>query len=275
MMTMTEPLDGIKFDVNVPFSQTFQAGFGFTFSNTKPAKVDVTSVISFMDPTNMNPMQMNPDEMSMIQTRHDSTGFLEVHSKFAMGNGYSLSPEMFFMNNQVDSAMISLEFMKEWDQSHIILKSMAGMQNSFSFMQAINENVSAGFEFTYLPDRRETLFFYGAKYASPVHNFFFQYIPMGRKEDFNFGYLGRLTKKLNLFAELKGSMEGNSETLLGYRLRFQESNITGFINTQWKASTIYKRSIAGMLQLQMVGSVDLAKSDKPARFGMSLTFGGA
>jgi hypothetical protein len=117
------------------------------------------------------------------------------------------------------------------------------------------------------------MFFYGAKYSSPLHNFYFQYIPMGRKEDFNFGYLGKLSKKLNLFADLKGSLEGNSETTVGYRLRFQESLVTGFASTSGKATGVYKRTIGGLLQMQLVGSIDLLKSDKPARFGMSLGFG--
>lgn len=181
------------------------------------------SVLSIMDPSKPPSPMMNPDDMSMIQARTDSTGFLEVHTKFNLGNGYSISPEIFFMNNQVDSGMLQLEGMKEWDTCHLAIKSMAGMQNSLSFMQALNEKWTAGFEWTYLPERKESMFFYGAKYASKLHNFYFQYIPMGRKEDFNFGYLGKLSKKLTVFADLKGSLEGNSETQVGYRLRFSES----------------------------------------------------
>ena len=70
---------------------------------------------------------MNPDEMSMIQARSDSTGFLEVHSKFNLGHGYSVSPEIFYMNSNADAGMFQLELMKEWDTCHLALKSMAGM----------------------------------------------------------------------------------------------------------------------------------------------------
>lgn len=81
MFSMVDPNDGVKFDFNIPFSQTFQAGLGFVFSNTKAAKVELNSALTFVDPKNMNAFT-NPDELSMIQARTDSTGFLEIHSKF-------------------------------------------------------------------------------------------------------------------------------------------------------------------------------------------------
>ena len=272
MMSMTEPLDGVKFDLNLPVSQTFQAGFGFNFSNTKPSKFELTTVLSLVDPKKQGPFG-NPDEMSMIQARSDSTGFLEVHSKFCLGEGYSISPEVFFMNNQVDTGMLQLELMKEWDTCHLVAKTMAGMQYSLSFMQALNKNLVTGFEFTYLPERRDSMFFYGLNYTSSVHNFFFQYIPMGRKEDFNFGYLGRTSKRLNLFAELKGSLEGNSETLAGFKVKFSDSQVTGFMNSHLKATGIYRKSIQNLLSVSVVGAMDLKNTDKPTRFGMSLGFG--
>lgn len=85
------------------------------------------SVLSIIDPSTKPGPMMNPDEMSMIQARSDSTGFLEVHSKFNLGHGYSVSPEIFFMNSNADAGMFQLELMKEWDTCHLALKSMAGM----------------------------------------------------------------------------------------------------------------------------------------------------
>jgi hypothetical protein len=211
MMSMHENLDGVKFEANLPLSQTFQTGLAWVFSNTKPAKLEVNTMLSLMDPSKAGPLA-NPEEMSMLQCRTDSTGYMEFHSKFFLGNGISISPECFFMNNQVDTGMLQLELMKEWETCHLIGKCMGGMQYSLSFMQAINKHLTAGFEFTYLPERKDCMFFYGANYAKDVHNFFFNYIPMGRKEDFTIGYLARTSKRLNLFAEIKGSLEGNSET---------------------------------------------------------------
>ena len=70
---------------------------------------------------------------------------------------------------------------------------------------------------------------------------------MGRKEDFNIGYLGRTSKRLNLFAEIKGSLEGSSETQMGFRVRFSESMLTGIMTTGLKATAIYKRTIENLL----------------------------
>lgn len=68
-------------------------------------------------------------------------------------------------------------------------------------------------------------------------------MPMGRKEDFNIGYLGRTSKKLNLFAEIKGSLEGSSETLMGFRVRLSESVLTGVLTSGFKATASYKKTI--------------------------------
>ena len=98
MMSMMESHDGIKFEFNLPLSQTFQAGMGWSFSNSKPPKFEVNTVLTFVDAEKMGPFA-NPDEMSMLQVRTDSTGFMELHSKIALGNGFSVAPEAFFMNN--------------------------------------------------------------------------------------------------------------------------------------------------------------------------------
>lgn len=75
------------------------------YSNSKPPKFEVSTALTFADPEKMGPFA-SPDEMSMVQIRTDSTGFLELHSKVALGNGLSVSPEAFFMNNQVDGGML-------------------------------------------------------------------------------------------------------------------------------------------------------------------------
>lgn len=235
--------------------------------------MELTNALTLADPTKMNPYT-NPDELSMVQTRSDSTGYMEIHSKFQLGDGWSISPEIFFMNNQVDAGMIQLELMKQWKTCHLAAKTMSGMQYSLSFMQSISESLIAGFEYTYLPERKENMFFYGANYKKGIHDFYFQYLPTGRKEDFNFGYLCKSSPRLTLFSELKGSLEGSSETTGGFRVRFNEAMMTGFLTSNLKATGIYKKTLQNVLSLQLVGSLDLQKTEKPARFGVSLSFGG-
>lgn len=72
MLTMVEPLDGVKFDFMFPLSQRFQAGASWVFSNTKANKFEMQGILSSL---NENPMM--GDEMSYIQAKTDSLGKLE------------------------------------------------------------------------------------------------------------------------------------------------------------------------------------------------------
>ena len=56
-------------------------------------------------PSGGNPM-MNQDEISYISSRSDTTGKLEVSSSVNLGNGFSLKPEAFFMDNDLQKAHI-------------------------------------------------------------------------------------------------------------------------------------------------------------------------
>jgi hypothetical protein len=46
MMTMSEAVDGVKFDFMAPLSPKFQLGGSWTFSNTKPSKFELNSALS-------------------------------------------------------------------------------------------------------------------------------------------------------------------------------------------------------------------------------------
>ena len=88
------------------------------------------------------------------------------------------------------------------------------------------------------------------------------------------GYVGRPSKRLTLFTELKGSGEGFSETTAGFRVKFLEGMLTGAITSNFKATSIYKHFIEGMLTLQFSSQIDFQKPEKPAVFGVSLSLGG-
>ena len=49
---------------------------------------------------------MAQDEMSFISTRSDSTGRLEVSGNMNLGNGFSLKPEGFFMDQDINQAHV-------------------------------------------------------------------------------------------------------------------------------------------------------------------------
>ena len=73
---------------------------------------------------------------------------------------------------------------------------------------------------------------------------------MARKETLLFGYVGRPSRRLTLFSELKGSLEGFSDTLLGFRVKFMEGVITGTFSSSFKATSTYRRVIENLIMLQ-------------------------
>lgn len=106
-------------------------GGSWVYSNTKANKFELHTALSSM-PSGNNPM-MSQDEMSFISTRSDSTGKLELSSSWNLGNGFSIKPEGFFMDNDMQKSHIQIEFMKEFADSHISYK-MGGGSHSLSMM---------------------------------------------------------------------------------------------------------------------------------------------
>ena len=102
----------------------------------------------------------------------------------------------------------------------------------------------AGFEMFYMPHTKDITFCYGGTYSHDIHQFFAQYNPLARKETLTFGYVGRPSKRLTLFTELKGRTEGGfSDTTVGFRVRFLEGMLTGTLSSSFKATSIYKHYV--------------------------------
>ena len=98
---------------------------------------------------------------------------------------------------------------------------------------------------------------------------------MARQETLNFGYVGKASKRLTLFTELKGSLEGFSDTTAGFRVRFMEGIITGSLTSSFKVTSVYRHFVeGGLLNLTFSSAIDFQKPEKPAQFGMSLSLGG-
>lgn len=191
---------------------------------------------------------MNQDEVSFISTRSDASGKLEFSGQYSLVKDLSLRAEGFFMDSDIAKSHVQFEVMKEFNDSHISYKTGGGSHN-LSWMQTLTPSLMAGFEMFYVPMQREVAFCYGATYAKEIHQYFFQYHPLARKETLTVGYVGRPSKRLTLFTELKGSGEGFSETTAGFRVKFLEGMLTGSISSSMKATSIYKHFIEGMLTL--------------------------
>jgi hypothetical protein len=74
-------------------------------------------------------------------------------------------------------------------------------------------------------------------------------MPLARKETISLGYVGKPSKRLTLFTELKGSLESFSDTIFGFRVKFLEGVLTGTFSSSFKATSSYKHFIEGLLML--------------------------
>ena len=141
-------------------------------------------------------------------------------------------------------------------------------------MQTINSNLLAGFEAMWHPQMRDFIYNYGFKYSNENQTFLGQYIPIAKKDAITLGYINRLSNRLNLFSEFRGSPEGFSESLLGFRLRFNSGVVTGTFNTGFRMTSSILLSLDQMLKATVNTTIDLSKPDSHAIFGIALTFGG-
>ena len=146
MLSMLEPVDGIKFDFMAPLSPRFQLGGSWVFSNTKASRFELQTALSSLGGN--NPM-MNQDDMSFVSTRSDSSGKLEFSGSLNLGSGVSVKSEGFFMDADISKAHVQLEVMKEFNDAHISYKCGGG-SHSLSWMQTLNSKLMGGFEMYYI-----------------------------------------------------------------------------------------------------------------------------
>ena len=178
-----------------------------------------------------------------------------MNGTYKLGNGFSLNTEGFFFDSDINKAHVTFEFMKEFFDSHVSYKIGAGTQ-TFSWMQTLNANLMGGFEMFYIPHTKDIHFCYAGNYQRDAHNFYASYMPIARKETISLGYIGKPSKRLTLFTELKGSFEGFSDTVLGFRMRFSEGMLTGTFSSSLKATSVYKHSVENLLMLQFSSQLD-------------------
>lgn len=109
------------------------------------------------------------------------------------------------------------------------------------------------------------------------HQFALGYSPMVQRENFSLSYINRISQRLSLFCELKGSPEsaGDSEFVGGFRMKFQEGVITGYMNSKAVAWGTYAKSIEGnAMRLEFNSKIDFKKDTKTKpQFGLNMSVG--
>lgn len=267
MLTQCEAIDGLRFDISAGLSEKFQLGGSWNFSNTKPSNFSLMTMFS----PNMSPYSQ--DGMNFINCKKDVGGKLEFVGNYHLPKDISFKAEGFFPNENVDSAHITYEFMKEFSDWHLAYR-LGGGSHTFSMMQTINSNIAAGFEAMWHPQIRDFIYNYGAKYTQDNHTILAQYIPIAKKDAFTIGYINRLSNKLHMFGEFRGSPEGFSESTFGFKLRFNSGMVTGTVNSGFRMTSSIQIMMDAMLMTMLNTTMDLAKPEKPVSFGVALSFGG-
>lgn len=115
---------------------------------------------------------------------------------------------------------------------------------------------------------------FGFKFNHGKNTFLGHYLPISPKDTLTLGYITRPSKHLNMFAELRASPQGFSESTMGFKLRFNSGTLTGSLNSQWKASSVVSIMMDSMIMTSVNASVNFAKPEDPATFGIALSLGG-
>ena len=95
------------------------------------------------------------------------------------------------------------------------------------------------------------------------------------QRDINISYVGRPSQRLQLFTELKGKLDGaSSDFLAGYKIKFPEGAITGYMTSKGKAYGTYTKSVEqNAIKLDFLSMIDFKKPTKNCSFGLNLTIG--
>jgi hypothetical protein len=106
------------------------------------------------------------------------------------------------------------------------------------------------------------------------HQFSASYSPMQQKDNFNAAYVAKPSKRLQMFTEFKGN-EQSSEFLAGFRIKFMEGNITGYMTSGMKAYATYVKNVENFLKLEFNSNVNFLEKRPQAQcnFGLNLSVG--
>lgn len=110
------------------------------------------------------------------------------------------------------------------------------------------------------------------------HQFAFAYSPLQQKDNWNFSYITKPSKRLQLFTEFKCAslLDGTAGTefLGGFKLKFAEAAITGYMTSNYKCFGIYSKNMeGGQMKLDFNTILDFNNQRKPCVFGVSLNAG--
>jgi hypothetical protein len=91
--------------------------------------------------------------------------------------------------------------------------------------------------------------------------------------------MGKPSQRLQLFTELKGKTDGlvvqNTDYLGGFKLKFAEGAVTGYMSSKLQAHGIYSKVMeGGAYKMEFNSMIDfMSKAGKKCNFGISVSLG--
>lgn len=213
-----------------------------------------------------NLMEMDPTKLPpfILTGRLDSTGKLEtaVIKHFDERTQLRLSA-MFF---DADHPMVHADLEYDGDDYTHSFKYGTNMWG-FNFMQTIGKNLALGFDFTNASDAKRSGMGGALKYSLRKHSFYAQY--QGIQDQLTFAYLQRVNRNVQLVSELSVKPTGEAKTILGYRQRFNTTEVIATINSKGKISSIINLN-SGFFNLKLCAQADYNKDNYKFGYGLSL-----
>jgi len=213
-----------------------------------------------------NVMEMDPTKPPpYIWTgRLDSTGKLETAFIKQFDERVQLRLSTMFFSAEQSMLHADLEYDGD-DYTH----SFKYGSNiwGFNYMQTIGKNLALGFDFTNATDAKRIALGGALKYSRKKHSIYAQYI--GIQDSLTLAYLQRVNKHCQLVTEVSMKPTGETKTILGYRQRFNSTEVIATINSKGKISSIINLN-SGFFNLKLCAQADYTKDSYKFGYGLSL-----
>jgi len=217
----------------------------------------------------IDPYNPTPQPPSYILTgRMDSMGKLESAFMKNFDERTQLRVNAAFPNSDVNMAMLHADLEYEGDDYVHTFKYGTNMWG-FNFMQTVGRNLVLGFELLNMSDRKQSLINYAVKYSSLKHSIYGNYSAIQNLA--TLAYTQKVNKNVQIISEFNvNPVEGETKTVLGYRQKFNTSEVIATLNSKGKINSIVSLT-SGFFTLKLCASADYQKDSY--KFGYGISFG--
>lgn len=130
-----------------------------------------------------------------------------------------------------------------------------------TFMQSVDSSFQAGFQMNLYHYVGQCIFSYCLMYQliSQIghHQVCFAYNPT-LIEPVRLSHVAKLSQRLWLFSELKAGPKSKSDVVFGFKLRFRNGSVTGYINSLLHSYATYQKTVMqDKIQLEFHTQMDL------------------